>query len=224
MTMPSAIEPKTLAVAPPAQRSAHALKRILDVACTLVLFLPVTPILLVTAVVLLIVEGSPILFRQHRVGMHGRDFLLVKFRTMQVNQIPVEEVGLVGPDHVLVNRTGRVLRRLKIDELPQLLNVIRGEMSLVGPRPTIREQVDRYTPFQRRRLEVRPGVTGWSQVNGNASLTWADRIQLDVWYVDHWSLALDFRILLRTLWVVVRGERPVRLAVEVGRRHAQRHR
>lgn len=137
--------------------------------------------------------GSPVIFRQQRSGLHGRVFTILKFRTMRDARFPDE------PDDVRTPALGRVLRASSLDELPQLVNVLRGDMSLIGPRPTLPEQVVHYSAFQRRRLEVRPGITGWAQVNGRNSLSWPDRIELDVWYVDHRNLALDLRIVARTL-------------------------
>jgi lipopolysaccharide/colanic/teichoic acid biosynthesis glycosyltransferase len=143
-------------------------------------------------------DGGPILYRQSRVGLDGRQFELLKLRTMVVGAELQGAGPAVNRGDVRITRVGRVLRRLSIDELPQLWNVVRGEMSLIGPRPTLAYQVERYTPRQRRRLEVKPGLTGWAQIHGRAKLPWAERIELDVWYVDHRSPALDLEILLRT--------------------------
>jgi len=134
---------------------------------------------------------------------------------MRVNTLSAVVVGQVRSKHPMVTTVGRWLRRFKIDELPQLLNVLRGEMTLIGPRPTVREQVDEYTPFQRRRLEVLPGMTGWAQVNGGVELTWAQRIILDVWYIDHRSFWLDLKILWRTLAVIWSGDEAHLSALEV---------
>lgn len=164
------------------------------------------PILAVAAVAIAVSEGRPVLFHQERVGSRGRPFKVTKFRTMRVNSYSVTEVGHVGADHDLVTPIGRILRRFKVDELPQLANVLRGDMSLVGPRPTVPEQVAKYGPWELRRLEVRPGITGWAQVNGNVDLTWDDRIALDIWYLDHWSHWLDIRILVTTAKVLVKGD------------------
>jgi lipopolysaccharide/colanic/teichoic acid biosynthesis glycosyltransferase len=131
-------------------------------------------------------------------------------------------MGQVRHDHHLVTRVGAVIRRFKIDELPQLLNVLAGDMTLIGPRPTIREQVERYDAWQRRRLDARPGLSGWAQVNGNTELSWEERIALDVWYIDHWSPWLDLKILARTLGVVARGEQRNAAAVAAGEAHAKR--
>lgn len=198
----------------------RAIKRAVDFLAAATLLLGLSPLLVLSSLVVLWEDGWPVIFRQERVGLRGRPFHLIKLRTMRRNTLPVSVVGQVGPDHAMVLRTGRWLRRFKLDELPQLLNVLVGEMSLVGPRPTVQEQVDHYTPYQRRRLEMPPGMTGWAQVNGGVSLSWSERILLDVWYVDRWSLALDLRILLATPAVVFRGERRSEPAVEQAREHA----
>jgi lipopolysaccharide/colanic/teichoic acid biosynthesis glycosyltransferase len=142
--------------------------------------------------------GSPVLFRQARSGRQGVEFSIAKFRTMRPERYPGE------PDPQRLTRLGRFLRATSLDELPQLWNVLRGDMSFVGPRPTLPEQVRHYSAHQRRRLEVRPGVTGWAQVHGRNSLTWPERIELDIWYVDHRSLWLDLRIVALTLGTLVR--------------------
>jgi len=139
-----------------------------------------------------------VLYRQLRVGLDGVEFELLKLRTMVAGAEHQGAGYAVDKGDPRITRVGRVLRRLSLDELPQLWNVVRGDMSVVGPRPTLRYQVDRYTERQRRRLEVKPGITGWAQVNGRAALPWADRIELDVWYVEHRSPLLDLKILART--------------------------
>ena len=143
------------------------------------------------------------LFRQERVGRGGRHFRVWKFRTM-VGDAVSKGLGLnVSHDDSRITRTGKVLRNLGLDELPQVLNVLTGEMSLVGPRPTLSYQVEHYDARQRRRLEVRPGITSLAVVSGRNALSWKERIELDVWYIDHWSLGLDLKILFRTLWCVL---------------------
>lgn len=149
---------------------------------------------------------GPVFFIQNRVGRYERTFRFIKFRTMVEG---AEHIGLglaVAHDDARITPIGKYLRQTSLDELPQLINVLRGEMSLIGPRPTVPEQVARYSSYQRRRLEVKPGVTGWAQVNGRNDLEWVDRIDLDIWYIDHWSLLLDFSILIRTVAAVVRRE------------------
>jgi lipopolysaccharide/colanic/teichoic acid biosynthesis glycosyltransferase len=157
-----------------------------------------SPLLGLAALAVKLGGGGPILYRQTRVGLDGADFELLKLRTMIVGA-EHQGAGLaVDKGDARITRAGAVLRRLSLDELPQLWNVIRGDMSMIGPRPTLRYQVERYTPRQRRRLEVKPGITGWAQIHGRATLPWEERIELDVWYVEHRSPLLDLRILLRT--------------------------
>jgi lipopolysaccharide/colanic/teichoic acid biosynthesis glycosyltransferase len=155
------------------------------------------PFLAVAAVAVKL-DGGPVLYRQTRVGKDGADFELLKLRTMVTGAEHLGAGYAVDRGDARITRAGRVLRRTSIDELPQLVNVLRGDMSIIGPRPTLRYQVERYTERQRKRLAVRPGLTGWAQVNGRAELPWDDRIELDVWYVEHRTAALDLRILLRT--------------------------
>jgi lipopolysaccharide/colanic/teichoic acid biosynthesis glycosyltransferase len=157
-----------------------------------------SPLLAVAALAIKLDDGGPVLYRQTRVGKDGTDFELLKLRTMVVG---AEQRGAglaVNEGDPRITRVGRALRRLSLDELPQLWNVVRGEMSMIGPRPTLRYQVERYDERQRRRLDVKPGITGWAQVHGRAALPWAERIELDVWYVEHRSPSLDLKILLRT--------------------------
>ncbi len=162
------------------------------------------PVLAAIAILIRLESRGPIILRQTRVGLGGEDFELLKFRTM-VPDAHLHGTGwLIAEKDPRITRVGRFLRRWSLDELPQLVNVLRGDMSIVGPRPTLRYQVDQYTPFQRRRLEVRPGITGWAQVLGRNQLTWPQRIELDVWYVDNRSVWLDLRLLLRTLPMLAR--------------------
>jgi lipopolysaccharide/colanic/teichoic acid biosynthesis glycosyltransferase len=179
-------------------------KRILDLALVIPLLLLTAPLWLCIAVWIKLDARGPVLFRQTRVGKGGRLFSILKFRTMVVD---AEKSGYyTAHDDPRITRPGALLRRTSLDELPQLLNILRGEMSVVGPRPTLPYQVAQYTPRQRRRLAVKPGVTGWAQVNGRNTLSWPQRIELDVWYVEHQSLWLNLRILARTLRVWLRGE------------------
>ena len=157
-----------------------------------------SPLLGLAALAAKLEDGGPVLYRQTRVGKDGSDFELLKLRTMVVGAETMGVGMAVNQGDARITRTGRVLRRLSLDELPQLWNVIRGEMSVIGPRPTLRYQVERYGPRQRRRLEVKPGITGWAQVHGRASLPWEERIELDVWYVEHRSPWLDLKILAKT--------------------------
>ena len=156
------------------------------------------PLLALAAIAIVLDDGGPVLYRQRRVGHEGQEFDLLKLRTMVVGAETQGAGWAVNKGDPRITTVGRVLRRLSIDELPQLWNVVRGEMSLIGPRPTLGYQVERYTPQQRRRLDVKPGLTGWAQVNGRTKLSWDDRIDLDVWYVDNRSPWVDLKILVRT--------------------------
>ena len=175
-----------------------ALKRVLDVVLASSLLALSAPPLALAALAVKLGDGGRVLYRQRRVGRGGDEFELLKLRTMVVGAERLGAGFAVSRGDPRITRAGRVLRLLGVDELPQLWNVVRGEMSLVGPRPTLAYQVERYTPRQRRRLEVLPGITGWAQVNGRAALPWDERIELDVWYVEHRSFWLDLRILART--------------------------
>ena len=179
--------------------------RPLDVLLAGLLLVLTSPFLLLAVVAIHLESGGPAIYRQRRVGRHGQPFDLWKLRTM-VSGAEAMGAGIyVLEGDARITRVGRLLRRLSLDELPNLVNVLKGDMALVGPRPTIQEQVDRYTDRQRRRLEVRPGITGWAQINGRSSLPWPERIELDVWYVDNRSLRLDLRILARTARMLATG-------------------
>jgi len=178
-------------------------KRIFDLLLVLLGLVLISPILALTAVVVLVGLGPPVLFHQTRAGRYGKPFVYYKFRTMSDVR---DEHGELIPDELRLTRLGRLLRSLSLDELPALLNVIRGEMSLVGPRPLYVKYLDRYTPEQARRHEVLPGITGLAQISGRNVLAWEERFRLDVWYVDHWSLWLDLKILVITAWKVLRRE------------------
>ena len=181
------------------------MNRALDVTIAAVGLALASPILLAAAIAIRLDSPGPVFYRQPRVGKDGVPFRLWKLRTMVVGA-EHQGTGLYIVDRdPRITRVGRFLRRFSLDELPNLINVLEGDMSVVGPRPTVQVQVDRYTAHQRRRLEVRPGITGWAQVNGRTSLSWPERIELDVWYVDHRSPALDLRILARTLKLLVTG-------------------
>jgi len=172
--------------------------RSLDVALAGLGLVVASPLLAVAGLAVKLEDGGPVLFRQVRVGKDGRDFELLKLRSMVVDAERQGAGFAVDRGDARITRVGRVIRRTSIDELPQLWNVVRGDMSVIGPRPTLRYQVERYTERQRRRLEVRPGLTGWAQIHGRATLPWAERIELDVWYVEHRSPGVDLKILLRT--------------------------
>ena len=164
-----------------------------------------SPILAAAALAIKLEDGGPILYGQARVGKDGEDFDLLKLRTMVVGAERIGAGYAVDRGDPRITRTGRFLRRTSIDELPQLWNVLRGDMSVIGPRPTLRYQVEQYDPRQRRRLEVKPGLTGWAQISGRAALPWPERIELDVWYVEHRSPRVDLGILLRTPLALFRG-------------------
>jgi len=183
----------------------HALSRALDVVVAGLGLLLAAPLLAIAAIAIRLESpGSPV-YRQRRVGRDGQPFDMFKLRTMVAGAEHIGAGMAVNHGDPRITRVGRLLRRFSLDELPNLVNVVRGEMALVGPRPTIQAQVDQYTARQRRRLEVKPGITGWAQVNGRASLPWHERIELDVWYVDNRSFLLDLRILARTVRMLATG-------------------
>jgi sugar transferase EpsL len=176
------------------------LKRLFDILAASLVLVLACPLLLFAATAIAISLGRPVLFRQLRPGLREKTFALFKFRTMN------DRVGPDGellPDEQRITKSGRWIRALSLDEFPQLINVIKGDMSLVGPRPLLMEYLPLYSPEQHRRHDVRPGITGWAQVNGRNSLTWEDKFKLDVWYVDHQSFTLDLRILWLTVLCVI---------------------
>ncbi len=162
-----------------------------------------SPVLLLTAVLVRVAHGSPVFFRQTRPGYKGQLFSVYKFRSMTDQR---DENGVLLPDERRLTALGRFIRATSIDELPELLHVLRGQMSLVGPRPLLVQYLERYSPDQARRHDVLPGITGWAQINGRNTITWADKFNYDLWYVDHWSLWLDVKILALTVWKVIRRE------------------
>jgi sugar transferase EpsL len=176
-------------------------KRVFDVTCALVALVILSPILVIVAVLVRIKFGSPVIFRQARTGRSARPFTLLKFRTMTD---VCNTSGELLSDEKRLTPLGDLLRRTSLDELPELLNVLRNDMSLVGPRPLLMQYLDRYTPEQARRHEVLPGITGWAQVNGRNAIEWSKKFTYDVWYVDHWSLWLDLKILFLTVGKVFR--------------------
>jgi len=178
-------------------------KRVFDLLGAVLLLVVLSPVLLLTALAVGAFLGRPVLFRQVRPGRGGRLFGLVKFRSMTDER---DAQGHLLPDEVRLGRFGRFLRSTSLDELPELWNVLRGEMSLVGPRPLLPQYLDRYTPRQARRMEVRPGITGWAQVQGRNALDWEERFECDVWYVENLSFAVDLKILAKTALGVVRRE------------------
>ena len=181
------------------------MNRPLDLALAGVLLVVTAPLLALAALAIKLESRGPVFYTQRRVGRGGRPFELLKLRTMVPGAESMGAGIYVLEGDPRITRVGRLLRRFSLDELPNLVNVVRGDLAIVGPRPTVQEQVDRYTERQRRRLEVKPGITGWAQINGRASLPWPERIELDVWYVEHRSLRLDLDILARTARMLASG-------------------
>ena len=178
-------------------------KRIFDlVLCSFSCFV-ILPVVVIIAMAAFISMGHPIIFKQLRPGKDGKPFYLYKFRTMLELK---DDKGDYLPDEKRLTAFGRFLRRYSLDELPELWNVIKGDMSLVGPRPLLMEYIRYYTPEQARRHEVKPGITGWAQINGRNAISWEDKFQLDVWYVENWSLSLDIKIIVLTIIKVIKGE------------------
>jgi sugar transferase EpsL len=178
-------------------------KRLVDISVSVIALLILWPLLALVYLILRFSTGAPVIFRQTRPGYLGKPFTIYKFRTMTEER---DESGRPLPDKDRVTRIGTLIRGLSIDELPELLNVLKGDMSLVGPRPLMQRYMNRYSPEQARRHQVIPGITGWSQVNGRNDLPWEEKLSLDVWYVDHQNLRLDFCILWLTIWKVLRRE------------------
>ncbi len=179
------------------------MKRLIDFIVALIAILLLGPMILVIALSVRINMGMPVFFRQKRPGLHGKSFYIYKFRTMSV---AYGEDGLLLPDRKRITKLGAIIRKWSLDELPQLFNILKGEMSLVGPRPLLMEYLPLYTPYQARRHEVKPGITGWAQVNGRNALNWNARFKLDVWYVDHHSFNLDMKIIFLTIWKILKRE------------------
>ncbi|WP_307400359.1 sugar transferase [Desulfofundulus luciae] len=178
-------------------------KRLMDFFGALVGIVLFAPLMLLIGFFIRLKMGAPVLFRQVRPGLHGRPFVIYKFRTMKEER---DSRGDLLPDGQRLTRLGRFLRSTSLDELPELFNVLKGDMSLVGPRPLLMEYLERYTPEQARRHEVKPGITGWAQVNGRNAITWEEKFKLDVWYVDNWSLWLDVKIMWLTLVKILKRE------------------
>ena len=181
------------------------LKRAFDLCAALLGLLLLGPLFLLIALAIKLESPGPVFFHQERIGQHGRPFRIHKFRTLMAGGEHMGAGYILERNDPRVTRVGAILRRLALDELPQLVNVLQGEMSLVGPRPTLAYQVARYDEFQRQRLLVKPGLTGWAWIHGREELLWLQRIELDVWYVNHWSLGLDFKILWRSIPLLLRG-------------------
>jgi sugar transferase EpsL len=178
-------------------------KRLTDILLTLPIFVILAPVILLISILVAWLHGFPILFKQKRPGYRGQIFTIYKFRTMR--QL-TDRQGQLLPDAERLTKFGRFLRATSLDELPELINVLKGEMSLVGPRPLLVEYLPRYNPTQFRRHEVLPGITGWAQINGRNAITWQEKFDLDVWYVDHWSLWLDLKIIVQSIVKVLRRE------------------
>jgi sugar transferase EpsL len=178
-------------------------KRLFDLIVSGITLLVLSPFILVISILVFILDGLPIIFVQDRPGLLGHIFQNYKFRTMRILK---KSKGELVPEEERIFPFGRFLRRFSLDEIPELLNVIKGEMSLVGPRPLLVEYLPRYSKEQRRRHEVLPGITGWAQIHGRNALSWEERFQLDVWYVDHWSFWQDIKIIFLTVWKVLKGE------------------
>lgn len=179
------------------------MKRSIDFLFSLFLLIITSPIILITAIIIKIKIGSPILFKQQRPGLNGKPFFIYKFRTMTDGR---DENGNLLPDEIRLTKTGGIIRKLSLDELPQLFNVLKGDMSFVGPRPLLMKYLPLYNKEQARRHEVRPGITGWAQVNGRNAISWEEKFKYDVWYVDHQSILLDIKILFLTVVKVFKSE------------------
>jgi len=176
------------------------LKRLFDIFSSVIALLILSPVLIITAIIVRIKTGSPVLFRQERPGLNGKGFIIYKFKTMTDQK---DEAGRLLPDEKRLKAFGKFLRSTSLDELPELLNVLKGDMSIVGPRPLMMKYLNRYTPEQARRHEVKPGITGWAQINGRNTVAWEEKFKLDVWYVDNQSFWLDIKIIFITIWQVI---------------------
>lgn len=180
-----------------------AAKRFFDITVASLLIALLAPVMLVTGIAIAVSMRRPLIYAQRRPGLHERLFTMYKFRTMTDDR---DEHGELLPSETRMTRLGRILRATSLDELPQLFNVIKGELSMVGPRPLLAEYIEHYSLEQRRRHTVKPGVTGYAQVNGRNRITWDERLKMDLWYIDHWSLWLDFKIACATAWKVIKQE------------------
>jgi len=181
-------------------------KEVFDKIVSFISLVVLLPLFLVVAILIKLDSPGPVFFLQDRVGKDGKIFKVFKFRTMTSDAPEKTKGKYIEKPNPYVTRVGKILRRTGIDELPQLINVLKGEMSLVGPRPTLPYQVAKYNEYQRKRLLMKPGITSWALIHGRNKLTWPERIEYDVWYVEHWSFWLDIKILLKTVWVVAKGE------------------
>lgn len=179
------------------------MKRLFDILVSIIIFCLMTPVILIIPIIIAITLGKPIIFKQQRAGYKGKPFTIYKFRTMSDKR---DSSGELLPDELRLSRFGKFLRKTSIDEIPQLINVLKGDLSLVGPRPLLMKYLELYTPEQSRRHNVRPGITGWAQVNGRNAISWEEKFKLDVWYVDNQSFWLDIKILWLTFIKVLRSE------------------
>ncbi|MGC8576106.1 MAG: sugar transferase [Caldisericum sp.] len=182
------------------------IKEIFDKVVSFFALIILLPLFLFVAILIKLDSKGPVFFLQERVGKDGKIFRVFKFRTMTTDAPEKTKGKYIDKDNPYVTRVGKILRRTGIDELPQLINVLKGEMSLVGPRPTLPYQVAKYNDFQKKRLLMKPGITSWALIHGRNKLTWDERIKYDVWYVENWSFWLDLKILFKTVWVVATGE------------------
>jgi len=182
------------------------LKRILDIVLGVIGLIITSPLWLYVIIRIKTEDQGPIFFVQERVGRNGQLFQMYKFRSMVVDAEKKGAGIFVSSDDERITRIGKFIRKTSIDELPQLINVLKGEMSIVGPRPTLEYQVKRYNERQKRRLLVKPGITGWAQINGRNNMTWPEKIELDLWYIDHWNIGLDFKIIGRSIWSVLKRQ------------------
>ena len=182
------------------------LKRILDIVLGVIGLIVTSPLWLYVIIRIKTEDQGPIFFVQERVGRNGQLFQMYKFRSMVVDAEKKGAGIFVSSDDERITRIGKFIRKTSIDELPQLINVLKGEMSIVGPRPTLEYQVKRYNERQKRRLLVKPGITGWAQINGRNNMTWPEKIELDLWYIDHWNIGLDFKIIGRSIWSVLKRQ------------------
>lgn len=181
-------------------------KRTFDICVSLFLTVFLFPLMILIAFLIVIESGRPVFFIQERAGQYGKPFRIYKFRTMVQNAVKMGTGFYTSNNDPRITRVGKFLRDWSLDELPQLFNILKGDMSIVGPRPTLLYQVEEYDEEQRKRLLMKPGITGWAQVNGRNSLSWPERIKLDIWYVENWSLLLDIKILLKTFLTVIKRE------------------
>ncbi len=197
------------------------MKRLFDIIFSFFFLVLLAPAFLLIAFLIKIESAGPVFFKQKRVGKNESPFYIYKFRSMYLHQHSPSELGPIKHNHALVTPVGYILRRLKLDEIPQLINVLSGSMSLVGPRPCLFDSLKDMSISERRRFNVRPGLTGWAEVNGNVELTWREQLSLDLWYVDHQSFGLDLKILIQTTVVILRGSIRNQKAIDLAESHSR---